>query len=540
MARTSARSAAAARSKAGATSSVALAALDALDDAYLVVDTKWRIVAANRAFARFHGGDQASYAGRDLWDVLPPLARDYESALVRATTADGLRRSFRAAGFPTGSQHAFEITVTSMTGGGTCVRIAAVPVASWAERELAERSEENASLSEVARLLAQEDDVGTLLQVLCARAMLICDAAGANVGEIHGDEVHIVAGAGFGDGLRDARFPLIGSLTGRVAEARALVRTDDYRADYGRVFPGRPGFEPAVALGAPLIAHGDVLGVLLIQRLSHGATFTEREERRLRAIADHAAIALWKTKLLEQVREANRSKSEFMAVISHELRTPLTALTGYEELLADEVFGPLTEQQQSAIERMRTSTELLTLLIDEVLTVARLEAGREVMRPIDTSIRDVVSAAVAVLEPLALDKGLALRLSEPDAPMPLHTDGEMIRRILVNLGANAIKFTDAGHVEISALPEGEYVNFSVRDTGIGIAAADVPRLFRPFTQLDSGVTRRYGGTGLGLYISHRLAMLLGGTLTVESAVGEGSVFTLRIPARPAAPEAVPS
>jgi signal transduction histidine kinase len=519
---------------------VALAALDALDDAYLVVDTKWRIAAANRAFARFLGGDQASYSGRDLWDVLPPLARDYESALVRATAADGLRRSFRAAGFPTGSQHAFEITVTTMAGGGICVRIAAVPVASWAERELAERSEENASLSEVARLLAQEDDVGTLLQVLCARAMLNCDAAGANVGEIHDDEVHIVAGAGFGDGLRDARFPLIGSLTGRVAESRALVRTDDYRADYGRVFPGLPGFEPAVALGAPLIAHGDVLGVLLIQRLSHGATFTEREERRLRAIADHAAVALWKTKLLEQVREANRSKSEFMAVISHELRTPLTALTGYEELLADEVFGPLTEQQQSAIERMRTSTELLTLLIDEVLTVARLEAGREVMRPIETSIREVVSAAVAVLEPLALDKGLALRLAEPDAPMPLHTDGEMIRRILVNLGANAIKFTDAGHVEIAALPEGDHVNFSVRDTGIGIATADIPRLFRPFTQLDSGVTRRYGGTGLGLYISHRLALLLGGTLTVESAVGEGSVFTLRIPARPAEPEALPS
>jgi signal transduction histidine kinase len=227
-------------------------------------------------------------------------------------------------------------------------------------------------------------------------------------------------------------------------------------------------------------------------------------------------------------------------VISHELRTPLTALTGYEELLADEVFGPLTEQQQSAIERMRTSTELLTLLIDEVLTVARLEAGREVMRPIETSIREVVSAAVAVLEPLALDKGLALRLAEPDAPMPLHTDGEMIRRILVNLGANAIKFTDAGHVEIAALPEGDHVNFSVRDTGIGIATADIPRLFRPFTQLDSGVTRRYGGTGLGLYISHRLALLLGGTLTVESAVGEGSVFTLRIPARPAVPEALPS
>ncbi|HUO51553.1 MAG TPA: ATP-binding protein [Gemmatimonadaceae bacterium] len=512
-------------------------ALQALDEPYLVVGADWRIRFANRAFARLQGDESLDVTGRDLFQVLPPLARDYEAALVRATAADQLRRAFRIGGHGGEAHGALEVTVTGLAGGGVCVRIAAVSAASWAERALAERSEENASLSEVARLLAQETDVGTLLQVLCARAMVICDAAGANVGEIEDGMVHIVAGAGLGDALRGARFPLEGSLTGHVVAARALVRTDDYRGEFGDIFPGRPGFEPAVALGAPLIAHGEVLGVLLIQRLSHSAAFTEREERRLRAIADHAAIALWKTQLLAQVQEANRSKSEFMAVISHELRTPLTALTGYEELLADEAFGPLTEQQHAAIERMRTSTELLTLLIDEVLTVARLEAGREVVRTGTGSVRDVVNAAVAVLEPLALDKGLALRLLEPSDPVPLATDGEMVRRILVNLGANAIKFTDAGHVEIEAAAEGDEVRFVVRDTGIGIAPADLPRLFRPFTQLDSGVTRRYGGTGLGLYISQRLAGLLGGRLTVESTVGEGSAFTLRIPAK--FPEAAP-
>ncbi len=510
---------------------VAIAALDALDDAYVAADASWRIVFANRAFARLRGGEPGGWRGRELWDALPPLAREYERSLVHATAADGLRRSFRADAFDAAGHGAFELTVTAMEGGGVCVRVSEVSAASWAERALAERSEENAALSDVARLLAQEVDVGALLQVLCARAMIICDAAGANVGEIHGEMVHLVAGAGLGDALRDVRFPLADSLTGRVVAARALVRTDDYRGEYGHVFPGQPGFEPAVALGAPLIAHGDVLGVLILQRMSRTAVFTDREERRLRAIADHAAIALWKTRLLEEVREANRSKNEFMAVISHELRTPLTALTGYEELLADEVFGPLTEQQQSAIERMRTSTDLLTLLIDEVLTVARLEAGRELVRPADTSVREVVSAAVAVLEPLALDKGLALRVAEPAAPLAMHTDGEMVRRILVNLGANAIKFTDSGRVEIEAAPDDDHVRFSVRDTGIGIAPENVPRLFQPFTQLDSGVTRRFGGTGLGLYICQRLATLLGGGLTMESAVGEGSVFTLRIPVR---------
>jgi signal transduction histidine kinase len=510
---------------------VALAALDALDDAYLAVDPEWRVLFANRAFGRLRGGSAEEWPGRHLWDALPPLAREYERSLVEATAADGLRRSFRANLLDPPAQGAFELTVTGMEGGGVCVRVAQVSVASWAERALAERSEENAALSDVARLLAQETDVSALLQVLCARAMVICDAAGANVGEIDGDSVRLVAGSGLGDALRDARFPLEGSLTARVVRSQAPVHTGEFSVQSGAVFPGQPGFEPAVALAAPLIAHGEVLGVLIVQRMSRAARFGEREERRLRAIADHAAIALWKTRLLVEVREANRSRSEFMAVVSHELRTPLTALTGYEELLADEAFGPLTEQQQSAIERMRTSTELLTLLIDEVLTVARLEAGREMVRPVDTSVRDVVSAAVAVLEPLALDKGLALRVSEPPTPVPLRIDGEMVRRILVNLGANAIKFTDTGRVEIEAASDGDHVRFAVRDTGIGIAPEDQARLFKPFTQIDSGVTRRFGGTGLGLYISLRLAQLLGGGLALESTVGEGSVFTLRVPTR---------
>ena len=516
------------------TAALATAALDALDDAYLVVDAEWLIVFANRAFAHLRGDATETpdaWVGRELWTAIPPLAHEYESSLVRATASDGLRRTFRVQGLGGDAHGTLEVTVTAPATGGVCVRISQVSAASWAERALAERSEENASLSEVARLLLQETDESALLQVLCARAMVICDAAGANVGAIDGDLIEVIAGAGLGDGLRGARLELAGSMTARIVATRNLVRSDDYHSEYANVFAGRPGFEPAVALGAPLIAQGEVLGVLFIQRLSRAAPFTEREERRLRAIADQAAIALWRTRLLEQVREANRSKSEFMAVISHELRTPLTALTGYEELLSDEVFGPLTEQQQSAIERMRTSTELLTLLIDEVLTVARLEAGREIVRAGTASVRDVVTSAVAVLEPLALDKGLALRVSEPDRPVPLRTDGEMVRRILVNLGANAIKFTDQGRVEIEAAVDGDDVTFVVRDTGIGISEADLPRLFKPFTQLDSGVKRRYGGTGLGLYISHRLASLLGGTLTVESTVGEGSAFTLRIPSQ---------
>jgi signal transduction histidine kinase len=178
---------------------------------------------------------------------------------------------------------------------------------------------------------------------------------------------------------------------------------------------------------------------------------------------------------------------------------------------------------------MRSSTELLTVIIDEILTFSRLDAGEVTPRLEHVAGQRIVAAAVAVIEPLAREKGLALLLDVPDDAVAMRTDVEMVRRILVNLGANAVKFTERGTVTIQLAAEGGEVSVAVRDTGIGIAAADLPRLFQPFTQLESGFTRRYGGTGLGLYISRRLAALLGGSLDVTSSPGQGSEFTLRLP-----------
>jgi signal transduction histidine kinase len=394
---------------------------------------------------------------------------------------------------------------------------------------LTERSEENASLREVARALAEEVDLSALLHVICREAMTQCDAAGATVGQLGDGEVTVVAGVGVGEAAIGFDFPLRGSLTERAIVAHAPVRADNYRAEFPHLMTAFRGHEIGPVIIAPLTAHDQVLGALLVARLPGDPPFSDREERRIQGISDHAALAIWKTRLFEEVQEANRTKSEFMATISHELRTPLTALTGYEELLADEVFGPLTEQQMAAIERMRTSTDLLTVIIEEILTFSRLEAGEEPVRPSETTAREIVDAAVSVLEPLALEKRLDLRVITPESPLTLFTDGDMVRRILVNLGANAIKFTETGTVEIEASLRGSDVCFAVRDTGIGIAQADMPRLFQPFTQLDAGFTRRYGGTGLGLFISQRLAHLLGGIIEVESALGKGSVFTARIP-----------
>src|SRR6476646_32481 len=218
---------------------------------------------------------------------------------------------------------------------------------------------------------------------------------------------------------------------------------------------------------------------------------------------------------------------------------PLTARTGYEELLADEVMGPLTESQTDVLERMRSVTHHLTVMIEEVLAFSSIEAGREVVRPTEFLAEDLVRAAAAIVEPLARQKRLVLACDLPADPIRLTSDIDKVRQIIVNLAGNAVKFTEHGEIRIilseihsSGEAEGEErreVRFAITDTGAGIAAEDARRLFRPFSQVDAGLTRRHGGTGLGLYISQRLAQLLGGRIDVQSEIGIGSTFTLAIP-----------
>jgi signal transduction histidine kinase len=246
-------------------------------------------------------------------------------------------------------------------------------------------------------------------------------------------------------------------------------------------------------------------------------------------ISDYAALALWKAELLDNAQTADRAKSRFLATVSHELRTPLTALAGYGELLADQVIGPMSESQLDVLERMRSVTQHLASVIEEVLAFSSLDEGRERIRPTDFLAADLTHAVAAVVAPLAHQKNLTFATSVPDTPIRMTSDVDKIRQILVNLAGNAVKFTDSGEVRLELRKRNGDVCFSVRDTGIGIAASDRDRLFKPFAQLDTGLTRRHGGTGLGLYISRGLAELLGGKIEVESTIGVGSTFTLVLP-----------
>jgi signal transduction histidine kinase len=181
------------------------------------------------------------------------------------------------------------------------------------------------------------------------------------------------------------------------------------------------------------------------------------------------------------------------------------------------------------VERMRSVTTHLSAMIEEILAFTSLEEGREMVRPSEFLAEDLVRAAVAVVEPLASQKGLRLDVVLPRTSLRMSSDIDKARQVLVNLLGNAVKFTDRGTVTMQLSRSGHSVRVDIADTGIGIPADELPRLFRPFAQVDTGLTRRHGGTGLGLYISRRLATMLGGHIEVTSAVGEGSTFSVVLP-----------
>jgi signal transduction histidine kinase len=233
--------------------------------------------------------------------------------------------------------------------------------------------------------------------------------------------------------------------------------------------------------------------------------------------------------LLQQAQSADRAKGRFLATMSHELRTPLTALAGYGELLADQVIGPMSDPQLDILERMRSVTNHLSAMIEEILAFTSLEEGRETVRPSEFLAEDLVRSALASVEPMAEQKRIALNQRLGTSSVRMTSDIDKARQILVNLLGNAIKFTDGGSVTVRLRKASTSVRLEVQDTGIGIPAEELPRLFRPFAQVDTGLTRRHGGTGLGLYISRRLATLLGGHIEVASEPGVGSTFSVVLP-----------
>jgi signal transduction histidine kinase len=300
-------------------------------------------------------------------------------------------------------------------------------------------------------------------------------------------------------------------------------------------------------LSVPIFIHDKLFGSLSLQTTTHYRSFTEEEIQFLCRIADHTAIALYnaqsydylerqvnqRTQELEQEKRiseaASRAKSEFLATMSHELRTPLNAILGLSQILQQQIFGDLSSKQLDYVNHIHSSGEHLLTLINDILDLAKVEAGRETLSPTAISISDLCDYCLNLMQQQALEQGLKL-VSEVD---PLAgtciADERRLKQILLNLLSNAIKFTPAGTVSLIVKKEPEGTSFSILDTGIGIPADKLSLLFQPFSQLDSQLSRRYPGTGLGLALSDKLARLHGGTITVESRVDQGSRFVLYLP-----------
>jgi len=235
----------------------------------------------------------------------------------------------------------------------------------------------------------------------------------------------------------------------------------------------------------------------------------------------------------DRAEAADRVKSAFLATMSHELRTPLNSIIGFTGILLQELAGPLNVEQTKQLGMVRNSSQHLLSLINDVLDISRIEAGEMILVEEIFDLQTCVDKVVDITHPLALQKNLRLNTHQHNDPGPRIGDPRRVEQILLNLVGNAIKFTDSGSVDVGVDTEGSerhnWVVITIRDSGIGIREEDMHNLFRPFRQIDSTLSRKHEGTGLGLVICKRLAELMDGDIEVSSRLGVGTTFTLRLP-----------
>ena len=438
---------------------------------------------------------------------------------------------------------------------------------------LARLLEQSDTLQEIGRELAAQRDLQTLLQLVCrgARRLLRADyTAVATATDTQGSTRWVAVDGVRSELYRGATFLPHQGMAGRTIDRQAPVVVENFGEN--RDFPVEEFVISAAegmrsGLAVPLFRREQAVGALIVGfRQPH--TVGDEDIQLATAIAAYASVAIENARLMSElsterdrvaqravelheknveIERANHLKSEFVANMSHELRTPLTSILALSQMLLDGLDGALNEEQNKQVSIIERNGENLLRLINDILDLSKIEAGKLELAPGQFSVEDLLESARLTVAPLVAEKGLALELDiHPNLP-PMFTDENKLKQILLNLLSNAVKFTQAGRVSLRAWPgpsaraaDGAApvpaVTFQVADTGIGIAAADQETIWQEFTQIDGSLARRYEGTGLGLAIVRRLVGLLGGTISLESEPGKGSTFTFTIPSLASAPE----
>ncbi|WP_143748508.1 sensor histidine kinase [Mesorhizobium carmichaelinearum] len=410
--------------------------------------------------------------------------------------------------------------------------------------ELARLVGELEALGEVSKAVNSTLDLHTVLKTIVAKAVQLSDTDAGTIYVFSGTRQQFRLRATFGMSdeliavMSDQAIGLNEMGIGAAAEHCAPVQISDLAAgtrSHVQKIMLDAGYRSILII--PLLRPKKIVGALVVRRREPGE-FDEQVVHLLETFAAQSVLAIQNAKLFREIEEkgreleaASRHKSQFLANMSHELRTPLNSVLGFTELLVDGIYGELPDRAKTTVARVQANGRHLLGLINDVLDLSKIEAGQLSLSLEDYSVGQVVRSTVAAIEPLARAKGLTLATTIPENLPIGRGDERRLTQVLLNLAGNAVKFTETGAIDILAGATDGHFEITVRDTGPGIASANHALIFEEFQQVDSSSTKQKGGTGLGLAISKRIAEMHGGTIDVESVIGSGSTFRLRIPIR---------
>jgi signal transduction histidine kinase len=411
--------------------------------------------------------------------------------------------------------------------------------------ELRESLQQQTATADVLKVISRSTfDLKAVLNTLVESAVRLCEADQGVIGRPKGATYYFEASYRLSPELAEfvATHPSRidgSSVSGRVLFERRIVQVSDVLADpeytYARQLGDQRRFR--TVLGVPMLREGTPIGVITLARNSV-RPFTDRQIELVVTFADQAGIAIENMRLFDEIQdksrqlaEASQHKSQFLANMSHELRTPLNAIIGVSEMLREDAEA--LKQDTEPLDRVLGAGQHLLAVINDILDLSKIEAGRMELQLEDFALAPLIEGVVKTVEPLATKNGNKLVVRCDGAIGSLHADSMRLRQALLNLPSNANKLTERGTISVDARQRQEnsrgWITIAVADTGIGMTPEQMGKLFQEFSQADASTTRKYGGTGLGLAISKRFCQMMGGDITVESEMGRGSAFTIRLP-----------